>query len=168
MCLPPSSSSHSSLSLSLSHSLSLWLSLSLSLSQPVGLSLWVKVRESTQPDESNGRLCMAPSERNPICSALHQKAPKNWYFRTVVLEKTLESPLDCKEIKTVHCKGDSGQTEYSLEGLMLKLKFQYFGHLMWKAESLEKTLIWERLKAGEGGNRRWDGWMASPTQWTWV
>ena len=58
--------------------------------------------------------------------------------------------------------------EYSLEGLMLKLKLQYLGHLMWKAESLEKTLIWERLRAGEEGNRGWDGWMASPTQWTWV
>ena len=130
MCLPPSSSSHSSLSLSLSLSHLLSLSPSLSLSQPIGLSLWVKVRESTQPDESNGRLCMAPSEHNPICSTLHQRAPKNWYFGTVVLEKTLESPLDCKEIKTIHCKGDLGQTEYSLEGLMLKLKFQYFGHLM--------------------------------------
>ena len=58
--------------------------------------------------------------------------------------------------------------EYSLEGLMLKLKLQYFGHLMWRTDSLEKTLMWERLKAGEGDNRRWDGWMASPAQWTWV
>ena len=59
--------------------------------------------------------------------------------------------------------------DYSLERLMLKLKLQYFGHLMWKANSLEKTLIWERLRAGgEGDDREWDGWMASPTQWTWV
>ena len=57
----------------------------------------------------------------------------------------------------------------SLEGLMLKLKIQYFGHLMWRTDSLRKTLIWERLKAGgEGDDRGWDGWMASPTQWTWV
>jgi len=49
-------------------------------------------------------------------------------------------------------------TEYSLEGLMLKLKLQYFGHLMWKANSLEKTWCWERLRAeGEGGSRGWDG-----------
>ena len=57
----------------------------------------------------------------------------------VVLEKTLESPLDCKEIKTVNAKGN--QPEYSLEGLMLKLKLQYFGHLMRRANSLEKTLM---------------------------
>ena len=58
--------------------------------------------------------------------------------------------------------------EYSLEGLMLKLQLQHSGHLMWKANSLEKTLTLERLKAGgEGDNRGWDSWMASPTQWTW-
>ena len=57
----------------------------------------------------------------------------------------------------------------SLEGLMLKLKLQYFGHLMRRADSFEKTLMLERLKAGgEGDDRGWDGWMASPTQWTWV
>ena len=48
--------------------------------------------------------------------------------------------------------------EYSLEGLMLKLKLQYFGHLMWRTDSFEKTLMWERLKAGEGDDRGWDGW----------
>ena len=59
--------------------------------------------------------------------------------------------------------------EYSLEGLMLKLKLQYFGHLMERADSLEKLWCWERLKAGEeGDDRGCDGWMASPTQWTWV
>ena len=58
--------------------------------------------------------------------------------------------------------------EHSLEGLMLKLKFQYFGHLMRRANSLENTLM-ERLRAGgEGGVRGWDGWMATLTQWTWV
>ena len=57
--------------------------------------------------------------------------------------------------------------ECSLEGLMLKLKRQYFGHLMWKSDSF--PWCWETLKAGEkGDNRGWDGWMASPTQWTWV
>ena len=56
----------------------------------------------------------------------------------------------------------------SLEGL-LRLKLQYFGHLMQRADSFEKTWCWERLKAGgEGDNRGWDGWMTSPTQWTWV
>ena len=59
--------------------------------------------------------------------------------------------------------------EYSLEGLMLALKLQYFGHLMQRADSLEKTLMLGRLRAGrEGDNRGWDGWMASLTQWTWV
>ena len=59
--------------------------------------------------------------------------------------------------------------EYSLEGLMLKMKPQYFGHLMWWTNTLEKTLMLEKLKAGgEGDNRRWNGWMASSTQWTWV
>ena len=59
--------------------------------------------------------------------------------------------------------------EYSLEGLMLKLKLQYFGHLMWRTDSLEKILMLERLKVGgEGDDRGRDGWMASLTQWTWV
>ena len=56
--------------------------------------------------------------------------------------------------------------EYLLEGLMLKLKLQYFGHLMQRADSFEKTLMLR--VGGEGDNREWDGWMASPTQWTWV
>ena len=52
---------------------------------------------------------------------------------------------------------------------MLKLKLQYFGHLMWRTDSFERPCCWERLKAGgEGDNRGWDGRMASPTQWTWV
>ena len=54
--------------------------------------------------------------------------------------------------------------EYSLEGLMLKLKLQYFGYLMRRTDSLEKTL----MLGGEGDSRGWDGWMASPTEWTWV
>ena len=66
-------------------------------------------------------------------------APKNWCFWTVVLEKTLESPLDCKEIQPVHSKGD--RPRCSLEGMMLKLKLQYFGHLMRRVDSLEKTLM---------------------------
>ena len=60
----------------------------------------------------------------------------------MVLEKTLESPLDCKEIQPVHPKGNpKGNPEYSLEGLMLKLKLQYFGHLMRRTDSFEKTLM---------------------------
>ena len=67
----------------------------------------------------------------------------------VVLEKTLESPLDCKEIKPVHPKGDQSCL-CSLEGLMLKLKLQYFGHLMRRVDSLEKTL----MMLGRIGSRR--------------
>ena len=66
----------------------------------------------------------------------------------MVLEKTLESPLDCKKIKPVHPKGD--QSWDFLEGMMLKLKLQYFGHLMRRVDSLEKTL----MLGGIGGRRR--------------
>ena len=66
----------------------------------------------------------------------------------MVLEKTLESPLDCKEIQPVHPKGD--HPGCSLEGLMLKLKLQYFGHLMRRADSFEETL----MLGGIGGRRR--------------
>ena len=58
--------------------------------------------------------------------------------------------------------------EYSLEGLMLKLKLQYFGHMIQRTDSFEKTLMLGKLKAGEGDDRGWDDWMASPTQWMWV
>ena len=67
----------------------------------------------------------------------------------MILEKTLKSPLDCKEINQSILKEIS--CEYSLEGLMLKL--QYFGHLMRRTDSFEKNLIWESLKVGEGDNR---------------
>ena len=93
--------------------------------------------------------------------------PKSWCFWTVVLEKTLETPLDCKEIQPVHPKGD--QTGCLLKGLMLKLKLQYFCHLMRRADSFEKTLIGERLRAGrEGDDKGWDDWTVSLTQSTWV
>ena len=58
--------------------------------------------------------------------------------------------------------------EYSLEWLMLKLKLQYFSHPMQSLLFGKKFWCWERLKGGEGDDRGWDGWMASPTQWTWV
>ena len=67
----------------------------------------------------------------------------------MVLEKTLESPLDCKEIQPVYLKGD--QSWVFIEGLMLKLKLKYLGHLMRRADSLEKTLILGKI---EGGRRR--------------
>ena len=83
-------------------------------------------------------------------------APENWCFWAVVLEKTLERPLACKEIKPVNPIRRSNQSILKeigpgclLEGLMLNL--QYFGHLMWGVDSLEKTLIWQRI---EGKIRR--------------
>ena len=75
-------------------------------------------------------------------------ALKNWCFWTVVLEKNLESPLDCKKIKPVNPNEIS--PKYSMEGLMLKLKLQYFGHLMWKTDFLEKTLMLGKIE----GRRR--------------
>ena len=95
-------------------------------------------------------------------------APKNWYFRTVVLEKTLEGPLNSKEIKPVNPKRTN--PEYSLEGLMLKLKLQHFGHLMWRADSLEKNLMLGKIEGRRrrGWQRTRDGWMAPLTRWTWV
>ena len=95
-------------------------------------------------------------------------ALKNWCFLTVVLEKTLESPLDCKEIQPVHPKGNQS-SECSLEGLMLKLKLRYSGHLTWRASSLEKTLMLGKMEGRRRrGDRGWDGRVASPTQWIWV
>ena len=67
-----------------------------------------------------------------------------------MLEETFKSPLDCKEILSVHPKEIS--PEYALEGLMLKLKLQYFGHLIQRADSLEKTLKLEKIEAGEKGD----------------
>ena len=69
-----------------------------------------------------------------------------------MLEKILEGPLDCKKIKPVNPKEIS--PEYSLEGLMLKLKLQYFGHLMQRNDSFEKTLMLGRLEAGREGDNR--------------
>ena len=95
-------------------------------------------------------------------------APKNWCFWTVMLEKTLESPLECKEIQPVHPKGDQswvfiGRTDVETETL-----------IFWPPDELElnhlkRPWCWERLRVGgEGDDREWYGWMASPTQWTWV
>ena len=85
----------------------------------------------------------------------------NWCFQTVVLEETLESPLDCK-IKPVHPKGNqpwifTGRTD---------AEAPIFGHLMQRTDSLEKILMLGRIESRRRrGNRRWDGWMASLTQW---
>ena len=95
-------------------------------------------------------------------------APKNRCFWTVVLEKTLESPLDCKEIQPLHPKGNQswvfiGRTDVEAETPILWPP-DVKNWLVWK-----DPWCWQRLKAGgEGDDRGWDGWMASLTQWTWV
>ena len=92
---------------------------------------------------------------------------KNWCFWTVVLEKTLESPWDCKEIQPVHSKGD--QSLVFFEGMMLKLKLQYFGHSCGELTHWKRLWCWEGLGAGgKGDDRGWDRWMASLTRWMWV
>ena len=94
-------------------------------------------------------------------------APKNWCFWTVVLEKTLESPLDCKEIQPVHPKGDQFGVHWkdwywSWNSDTLATWYKELTHL-------KRPWCWERLRArGEGDDRGWDGWMVSPTQWTGV
>ena len=92
-------------------------------------------------------------------------APKNWYFQTVVLEKTLESPLESKEVKLVNPKRNQswifiGRTDAEAPILWL---------LDAKSWHWERPWSWERLRAGgEGSIRGWDGWMASLMQWTWA
>ena len=96
---------------------------------------------------------------------------KNWCFWTVVLEKTLESPLDCKEIKSVNPKGNQswifiGRTDAEAEVQILQIFEAEVQILMWRSDYQKRPWCWERLKTGgEGDDRGWDGWMASPTQW---
>ena len=92
--------------------------------------------------------------------------PKNWCFWTVVLDKTLESPLDCKEIQSILKEISPG---CSLEGLCWSWNSNTLATWCKELTHLKRPWCWERLKAGgEGDDRGWDGWMASPTQWTWV
>ena len=88
----------------------------------------------------------------------------NWWLRIVVLEKTLESPLDSKEIKPVNPKGNqpwifTGRT-------MLKLKLQYFGHMMQRTHSLEKTLMLGKIEGKRRRGQQKRRWLAPPPQWT--
>ena len=90
--------------------------------------------------------------------------PKNWCFWTVVLEKTLESPLDSKAIQPVYPKGNQswiliGRTDAEAETPILRPPDETHWKTLW---------CWGRLTVGEGDDRGWDGWMASLTQWTWV
>ena len=97
-------------------------------------------------------------------------APKNWCFWTVVLEKTLESPLDCQEIQPVHSKGDQSWVFFGRIDAKAETPIIWPPHVKsWKKTHWKRLCCWEGLGAGgEGSYRGWDGWMASPTQWTWV
>ena len=94
-------------------------------------------------------------------------ASKNWCFWTVVLKKTLESPLDCKEIQPVHSKGDQSWVFFGRNDAKAETPVLWPPHA--KSWLIGKDWCWEGLRAGgEGDDRGWDGWMASPTLWTWV
>ena len=93
--------------------------------------------------------------------------PKNWCFWTVVLEKTLESPLDCKETQPVHSEGDQPWDFFGRNDAKAEAPVLWPPHA--KSWLIGKDWCWEGLGAGgEGDNRGWDGWMASLTRWTWV
>ena len=93
--------------------------------------------------------------------------PKNGCFWTVVLEKTLESPLDYKEIQPVYPKGD--QSRVFIERTDVEAETPILQSWCTELTHLKRPWCGERLRAGgEGDNRGWDGWMTSPTQWTWV
>ena len=100
-------------------------------------------------------------------------APKNWWFSTTVLEKTLESLLDFKEIQLVHPKGDQswvfiGRTDAEAEAPTLWPP-DAKNWFIWEKKKKKKPWCLGRLKEGvEGDNRGWNGRMTSPTQWTWV
>ena len=94
-------------------------------------------------------------------------ALKNWCFWTVVLEKTLESPLDCKEIQPVHSEGDQSWDFFGRNDAKAEIPVLWPPHV--KGWLTGKDWCWEGLGAGgEGDDRGWDGWMASLTRWTWV
>ena len=84
-------------------------------------------------------------------------ALKNWYCQAVMLQKTLRVPWTARRSSQSILK--ELNLEYSLEGLMLKLKLQYFGHLIWRADSLEKTLLLGKNVGRKGSDQGWDGWM---------
>ena len=90
--------------------------------------------------------------------------PKNWCFWTVVLEKTLESPLDCTEIQPVHPKGDQSWVFFGRTDAKVETSILWPPHA--KSWLIGKDLCWEGLGAGgEGDDTGWDGWIASPNRW---
>ena len=114
---------------------------------------WVSQAPSLEdPHTSNGLLLFVPGFACSLCRVNNTRDDSPWTSRRS--NQSIE-----KEISP----------DYSLEGLMLKLKLQYFSHLMWRANSLEKTLMLCKIQdRSRGDDRGWYGWMASLTQWTWV
>ena len=95
------------------------------------------------------------------------QVPKNWCFWIVVLEKTLESPLDCKEIQPVHSEGDQPWDFFGRNDAKAEAPVLWTPHV--KSWLIGKDWCWEGLGAGgEGDDRGWHGWVASLTRWTWV
>ena len=133
----------------------------------------LKSRDITLPT----RVCLAKAMIFPVvmcgCESWTIKTTERWRidaFWTVVLEKTLESPLDCKVIQPVNSKGNQswifiGMTDAEAEATQL----QHFSTWCKDLTHWKRPWCWERLKdGGEGDDRGWDGWMASLTRWTWV
>ena len=119
------------------------------------------------------KVCLVKAMLFPVvmyrCESWTIKKPECWIIDTFELwcwRRFLRVPWTARRSNQSALKEIS--PEYSMEGLMLKLKLQYFGHLMWRTH-WKRPWCWEILKAGgEGDDRRWDGWMAWLTQWTWV
>ena len=130
----------------------------------------LKSRDSTLPT----MVCQVKAMVFPVvmygCEGWTIKKAEHWRtgaFELWCWRRLLRVPWTARRSKYSILK--EIRPEYSLEGLMLKLKLQYFGHLMWWTNFLKRPWCWESLKAGgEWNNRGWDGWMASLTQWTWV
>ena len=107
----------------------------------------LKSRDITLPT----KVCIVKAMVFPVVMLDHKGwAPRNWCFPTVVLEKTLESPLNCKKIQPVNSKGNQ---------LMLKLKLQYSDHLMWRADLLEKTLMRGKIEGRRRRGRQMMRWL---------
>ena len=127
----------------------------------------LKSRDITLPTN----VCLVPAMVFPIvmygCESWTIKKAEHQRIELWCWRRLLRVPWTAR--KSNHFILKEISPEYSLEGLMLKLKLQYFGHLMRRTNSLEKTLMLEIWKVGgEGDDREWDGWMVSLMRWTWV
>ena len=147
----------------------LWLTLLFGRKAMTNLDSILKSRGITLPTNDHIAKAMVLPVVMYRCELDYEEgwALKNWCFQIVVLEKTLGSLLGCKEIQPVNPKGNrswifNGRTDTEAETPILRLPDA-------KMTPWKRLWFWERLKAGgEGGDRGWDGWMASPTRWTWV